>query len=102
MVCQACLNDGAKISVRHAIRNYAQRASRDVVDVQRKAKRDAQSIASRDAEDEQPQSVKAEVRHHQDNQQPPEEIESIASVLARCGRARGNNISLGRGGRGRG
>ena len=101
-VCQACLHDGDKIPVRYAIRNFAQRASRVAVAAQRKAKCDAQRIAPRDVDDEQPQSVQEEVRHHQDIQQPPEEIETIASIHARRGRARGNNTSLGRGGRGRG
>ena len=84
------------------VHNFAQRASRVAVAAQRKAKQDAQSIVPRYVEDEQPQSVQEEVRHHQDIQQPPEEIETIASIHYRRGRARGNNKSLGRGGRGRG
>ncbi len=44
-VCQTCITGGAKIPVRTAIRNSQQRASRATIVAQRKAKRDAQSIA---------------------------------------------------------
>ena len=100
-VFHACLNGKAKIPVRHAIRNSSQRASRDALAAQRKAKRDAQSIASGNVEDEQPQTVQEKTAHHQDNQQPLEEIETTASTPARHGRARDNSKSIERGGRGR-
>jgi len=44
--CRACLSDGAKIHVNHAIRNSSHRSSRDAIHAQRRAKRDARAAAT--------------------------------------------------------
>ena len=80
-VCHACIALGAKIPVRPAIRNVAQRAARVVVDIERRARRDASS--------------------HVEAERPQEEIETTANAIPRRGRARGNG-TRGRGTRGRG
>jgi len=69
-VCQACIADGAKIHVRHAIRNVAQRAARVVVDIERRSRRDAQSGV--------------------EVQPPQEEVETTANATSRRGRGMGN------------
>ena len=99
-VCQTCITGGAKIPVRTAIRNSQQRESRAAIAAQRKAKRDAQSIAPRGLRDEQPHDVQEEVHHPHENQQAQEEIRTTASLPPRRGRARGNGRLIRRGGRG--
>ena len=71
-VCQSCITIGANIPMRHAIRNVAQRAACVVVDVERRARRDAQSGA--------------EVERLR------EEIETTTNAIPRRGGARGNGI----------
>jgi len=80
-VCQACIAVGAKIVVRHAIRNGAQRADRVAPDTDRRARRDAQSGA--------------------EAERLEKEIETTTNAIPRRGRARGNK-TRGRGKRGRG
>ena len=82
------------------MRNYVQRASRATIVAQRKAKRDAQSNAPRDLNDEEPLYVEEDVRHTQENHLPQEEVRTTASIPARRGRARGNGRLIRRGGRG--
>ncbi len=65
-VCQACITVGAKIPVRHAIRNAAQRAARVVVDDERRARRDDQMCA--------------------DVQRPEREIETMTNTIPRQAR----------------
>jgi hypothetical protein len=80
-VCQACIADGAKIPVRHAIRNATQRAARVAVDAERKARREAQSSA--------------------EVQPPQQEVEVTANATSGRGRGRSNG-TRGRGTRRRG
>ncbi len=68
-VCQACIADGAKILVRHAIRNATQRAARVAVDAERSARRGAQSGV--------------EVQPSQ------EEVETMADAISRRGIKKG-------------
>ncbi len=81
-VCQACIADGAKIHVQHAIRNAPQRAARDdAVDAERIARREVQSGA--------------------EVQPPQQEVEMTANATSRRGRGRGIG-TRGRGTRRRG
>jgi hypothetical protein len=81
-VCQACIADGAKIPVRHAIRNAPQRAVRVAVDAERRAWREAQSDA--------------------EVQPPQHEVEMTANATSRRWRGRANGTRGRRGTRRKG
>jgi hypothetical protein len=97
-VCSACLSKGAKIPVRHAIRNSSQRASRAAIQAQRKAKRDARAVAT---EVHPPQEDVEEGIAPEALEVPREEVELTAST-SRRGRGRGRgHVARGRSGLGR-
>ena len=98
LVCSACLSKGAKIRVRHAIRNSSQRASRVAIQVQRKAKSDARAAI---AEVHPPQEDMEERIAPEALQVPHKEVEMTASTSRRerVGIARGH-VARGRSGRG--
>ena len=89
-VCRSCLSDGAKIPVRHAIRNSAQRHAQAAVRAQREAKSDAHASTRQVhipqeeiAQGIAPEALEVHMTH--------EEMETTASTSWRGrGRGRGN------------